>query len=240
VTGTKHIGGNRLTLLARAGELLSAAGAGERTLEKLAALLVRGFADWCAIDVLNEDGSIDRAACAPDDGPPLRTDRPHGPAVVMRTGEPELVRGVTDELMPGTTSYLCVPLMSRDRPWGAITLATTGEREFGPADLDLAAELARRAASTVETSRLLRSLAHSEERYRLLFEANPLPMRAARADRLRGRAGSRSHAPAARLQPPPGATSASARAERHRGRDGADGATDHRRRRQRRRMCCWR
>ena len=94
----------------------------------------------------------------------------------MRTGEPELVGRVTDELMPGASSYMCVPLMSRDRPWGAITLVTTGERRFCPADLDLSAELARRAATTVETSRLLESLANSEERYRLLFEANPLPM----------------------------------------------------------------
>ena len=49
-------------------------------------------------------------------------------------------------------------------------------RRFGQADLELAAELARRAATAVETSRLLRSLAQSEERYRLLFEASPLPM----------------------------------------------------------------
>ena len=135
-----------------------------------------GFADWCAIDVLDEDGSIVCAATAPNEGPRLRPDRPHGPAVVMRTGEPELVGRVTDELMPGASSYMCVPLMSRDRPWGAITLVTTGERRFAPADLDLSAELARRAATTVETSRLLESLANSEERYRLLFEANPLPM----------------------------------------------------------------
>ncbi len=175
MTGLNDIGGNRLTLLARAGELLSSPGAGEQTLERLASLLVTGFADWCAIDVLREDGSIARAATAPHDGPPLRPDRPHGPAVVMRTGEPELLRA-GGELVPGATSYLCVPLMSRERPWGAITLTTENGRTFGRTDLDLAAELARRAATTVETARLLDSLANSEERYRLLFEANPLPM----------------------------------------------------------------
>jgi two-component system, cell cycle sensor histidine kinase and response regulator CckA len=186
VTSLNDIGANRLTLLARAGELLSSAGAGERTLEKLAALLVTGFADWCAIDVLNEDGSIVRAATAPHAGHSLRPDRPHGPAVVMRTGEPELVRRVTDELVPDATSYMCVPLISRDRPWGAITLVTTAEaRTFGPAELDVAAELARRAATTVETSRLLKSLANSEERYRLLFEVNPLPMWVYDAETLR-------------------------------------------------------
>jgi two-component system cell cycle sensor histidine kinase/response regulator CckA len=177
VTGFSDIGGNRLALLARAGELLSSPGAGEQTLVRLASLLVTGFAGWCAIDVLREDGSIARVATAPHDGPELRPDRAHGPAVVMRTGEPELLRRAPDGLFPGATSYLCVPLIARDRPWGAITLVTTdGDRTFGPSDLDLAAELARRAATTVETARLLQSLAVSEERYRLLFEANPLPM----------------------------------------------------------------
>ena len=185
VTGSNDIGGNRLTLLARAGELLSSPGAGEQTLERLAALLVTGFADWCAIDVVRDDGSIAAVATAPHAGPPLRADRPHGPAVVMRTGEPELLTRVTDEYLPGATSYMCVPLMSRAQPWGAITLTTAGDRRFGPPDLDLAAELARRAATTVETSRLLVSLANSEERYRLLFEANPLPMWVYEAETLR-------------------------------------------------------
>jgi two-component system cell cycle sensor histidine kinase/response regulator CckA len=183
-TGFSDIGGNRLALLARAGELLSSPGAGEQTLERLASLLVTGFADWCAIDVVHDDGSISRVAAKPHDGPELRIDRAHGPAVVMRTGEPELVRHLPD--LPEATSYLCVPLVTRDRPWGAITLITTSpDRIFGAADLDLATELARRAATTVETARLLQSLAVSEERYRLLFEANPLPMWVYDAETLR-------------------------------------------------------
>jgi len=184
-------GGNRLTLLARAGELLSSPGAGEHTLKRLASMLVAGFARWCAIDVLREDGSMARVATAPHDGPPLRHDGPHGAAVVMRTGEPELVQHVTEEFVMGAAgddlvrlrvlremapkSYMCVPLMARDRPWGAITLIAT-DRVFDVSDVDLAAELARRAAGAIETGRLVRSLERSEERYRLLFEANPLPM----------------------------------------------------------------
>jgi PAS domain S-box-containing protein len=177
VSGTNDNAANRLTLLARAGELLSSPDSGEHTLERLASLVVAGFAAWCAIDVLREDGSIARVATVPHKGPDLRPDRAHGPAVVMRTGEPELLRQMRDPAIPGATSYLCVPLIARDRAWGAITMITTGaDRTFGPADLDVAAELARRAATTIETSRLLESLAVSEERYRLLFEANPLPM----------------------------------------------------------------
>ena len=74
--------------------------------------------------------------------------------------------------------------MARDQPWGAITLIAT-DRAFDAADVDLAAELARRAAAAIETGRLVRSLERSEERYRLLFEANPLPMWVYDADTLR-------------------------------------------------------
>ena len=191
VSGSDQPGGNRLTLLSRAGQLLSSPGAGEHTLKRLATMLSAGFAHWCAIDVLREDGSVERVATAPHDGPPLRHDGPHGAAVVMRTGELELVERVTEEFIIGAagddivrlrvlremapTSYMCVPLMARDRPWGAITLIAT-DRSFDRTDVELAAELARRAAAAIETARLVRSLGRSEERYRLLFEANPLPM----------------------------------------------------------------
>src|SRR5215207_155863 len=172
-------GGTRLALLARAGELLSSPGAGEHSLERLAALLVPTFAKWCAIDVLRQDGEIARVAAVPTDGGQPRHDAPHGPAVVMRTGEPELVPRVPAVQLgcgDGTVSYLCVPLMAHDRPWGAITLVSSPTETYGQTDVELAAELARRAATAIEHARLGQSLERSEERYRLLFEASPLPM----------------------------------------------------------------
>ena len=178
VTAFDPHSGTRLGLLARAGELLSSPGAGEHTLERLAGLLVPSLASWCAIDVLHEDGEIRRVAAVPATAAAPRQDAPHGPAVVMRTGEPELVRR-------NGTSLLCVPLMARDRPWGAITLLSTPDEVYGPSDVELAAELARRAATAIETARLVRSLEQSEERYRLLFEASPLPMWVYDAETLR-------------------------------------------------------
>jgi two-component system cell cycle sensor histidine kinase/response regulator CckA len=153
-------GTNRLRLLARAGELLASPGSSERVLERLAALLVTGLATSCAIDVRGADGAIVRAA----GDPALSADAPHGAAVVMRTGEPELVG-----------SFMCVPLTGHDEPSGAITL-TSDEREFEQDDVAVVSELARRAAAAIETARLLSSLERSEERYRMLFEASPLPM----------------------------------------------------------------
>jgi two-component system cell cycle sensor histidine kinase/response regulator CckA len=173
VTKPENSGANRLSLLARAGELLSSPGSGERVLERLAALLVTGFASTCAIDVIDEDGAITRAATAPDGASPVPADAPHGAAVVMRTGEPELVG-----------SFMCVPLVARDHAWGAITL--TCERDgFDVNDLATASELARRTAAAMETVELVRSLERSEERYRMLFEASPLPMWVYDAETLR-------------------------------------------------------
>ena len=188
VTAFDPHGGTRLALLARAGELLSSPGAGEHTLERLAALLVPSLAGWCAIDVLREDGEIARVAAVPTAATPPRHDAPHGPAVVMRTGEPELVPRVAGAMLgcgDGTVSYMCVPLIARDRPWGAITLVSSPEEVYGAPELELAAELARRAATAVENARLVRSLEQSEERYRLLFEASPLPMWVYDAETLR-------------------------------------------------------
>jgi two-component system, cell cycle sensor histidine kinase and response regulator CckA len=160
-------GAHGLALLARAGELLASPGAGDHTLERLAGLLVPSLASWCAIDVLTDDGSVERVASAPDSGRGLRHDGPHGPAVVMRTGEPELVAPVTEEFLAGaglrdmaSRSYLCVPLMAHDRPFGAITLLAS-DRVYGPAEIDLAGELARRAATAIENGRLIDRLARS-------------------------------------------------------------------------------
>jgi PAS domain S-box-containing protein len=93
-------------------------------------------------------------------------------AAVIRTGEPELVSEVREELLDRVArdelhgqllrqldlrSYMCVPLKGRDRVLGAITfISTDPARLFGPDELIFAEELARRAASAVENARLYR------------------------------------------------------------------------------------
>src|SRR5205823_9462452 len=65
-------------------------------------------------------------------------------------------------------SLICVPLSTGDGVLGALTLLSA-EREYGAAELELAGELARRAAATIQTAR-------TAERYQMLFESSPLPM----------------------------------------------------------------
>jgi signal transduction histidine kinase len=92
---------------------------------------------------------------------------------VVRTGRPELVPEITDEMLAasvsdpeylallrglGMRSALLVPLPGDGRPLGVLTLiAAESGRRYGEADLQLARELARRAALAVDNARLHRA-----------------------------------------------------------------------------------
>jgi PAS domain S-box-containing protein len=100
-----------LRLLADAGSLLSASLDYQATLQAVAALAVPVLADWCAVDILDESGELQRIALQfPGDAkdgaavdPRLRrpgyADETPGPTPIMRTGEPRMVSELTpDEL----------------------------------------------------------------------------------------------------------------------------------------------
>jgi PAS domain S-box-containing protein len=151
---------------------------------RLAELAVPRLADYCSVDLLEADGSVSSVALAHAD--PARmplveearslqhvaTDAPSGPGKVIREGTPELVQlslemletaGATEQairLFKGLElrSYLCVPLMGRHGPIGALTLvmAQSG-RNLGPRELALAVELGQRAGIALENAQLYRT-----------------------------------------------------------------------------------
>jgi PAS domain S-box-containing protein len=185
-----------VALLARAGELLSGSRPRDDALARLAALLVPALGSWCAIDVVEDDGTVRRRAVAHADGCPgfpLAPHAAHGAAVVMRTGEPDIVERITDDHLRaaagedearlaalrelGLTSSLCVPIAARGRRLGAITLLSTAPgHAYGPDELELAGEIALRAAEALGTDELRRSLERTEVHYGMLFQQSPLPM----------------------------------------------------------------
>ncbi len=172
----------RLAFLAEASSVLAGSLAYEETFRNLAHLLVPKLADFCIIDMVEEDGALKQVAVAHRDAlqePALRhlfaryphsTDAQHGAAKVFRTGEAELCDDLNDEVlaglfpdgkdraqvqMLGARAYIAAPLQARGRVLGAITLvSTTPERTFGAADLALAQELAQRAALALDNVRL--------------------------------------------------------------------------------------
>ena len=171
--------------LAKASTTLSSSLDYPTTLASVANLAVPYLADWCVIDVLEEDGSLDRLAMTHQDPEkialaheleeryPPDPDAPRGVAQVLRTGHSELVPEIPEALFEeaahgaenreilrrlGFKSYMIVPLVTRGRTLGAISLVSAESgRRYGRVELELAEELARRAALAVDNARLYRS-----------------------------------------------------------------------------------
>jgi PAS domain S-box-containing protein len=171
--------------VALASELLASSLDYEETLTNVAALAVPQFADWCAIDMVEEDGSIRRLAVAHVDPDkvqlakelarkyPPDPEAAHGVPNVIRTRRPELFAEITDELLDnalgdtpellevlralGLRSSMCVPLVARSRALGAITFVSAESgRRYDEGDLATAQDLARRAATAVDNALLFR------------------------------------------------------------------------------------
>ena len=166
----------RSRLVAEASAVLARSLDDEAALGELARLVVPAFADWCFVDLLAEQGERRRLAVTHAD--PAQTGlarrfHEHGlpdPAAVLRSGYARLdaepagagPAGSESEASrllreAGLISLMTVPLLVRGRTLGALTLATAGSgRRYGPDDLAVAEELARRAGLAVETARLYR------------------------------------------------------------------------------------
>jgi PAS domain S-box-containing protein len=83
----------------------------ESTLQKVANLAVPYFADWSAVDVANDDGTLRRLAVAHQDASKVRLaqqlmeeyppdpESPGGALAVLRSGKPEIVSNITDEML---------------------------------------------------------------------------------------------------------------------------------------------
>ena len=71
----------------------------------------------------------------------------------------------------GFAAEMVLPLVARGRTLGVMTLVLADDsRHYGPGDLTLAEELARRAAVAIDNARLYAQAQAAEARYRGLFE----------------------------------------------------------------------
>jgi PAS domain S-box-containing protein len=184
----------RLAFLNRATEVLLGSRDSSETLQRLADLAVPQLGDWCAVDMVREDGALARLAVAHSDPAKVALARtlaerypPHadqdqsiGVPRVIRTGEPELVPEIPPSLIEenvrdaehleiirglGLRSYMIVPLRLRGLTLGALTLVTAGSRRsFSHEDLAPAQELARVAALAIDNARLFERLAAALQR----------------------------------------------------------------------------
>ncbi|HET9455816.1 MAG TPA: PAS domain S-box protein, partial [Candidatus Limnocylindrales bacterium] len=181
--------------LANATEVLGSSLDYEETIRRAADLAVPAIADWCAVDILDENGAPRRIAVAHSDPEkvalahrvheeyPPDPDATRGVAAVIRTGKPDMLEEITDEtLVAGARSpehlellrqldlrsYVCVPVIAAGETLGAITfVASESNRRYGPDDLIVAESLAARAASAVWNARLFREAV----RYKRILDA---------------------------------------------------------------------
>ncbi|HEX6099552.1 MAG TPA: GAF domain-containing protein [Thermoanaerobaculia bacterium] len=180
----QKIAEDHLRLLAEASDLLASSLDYETTLKTIAQLAVGAFADWCAVDIVDEDGvGYHRLAVAHVD--PAKVQLAHevqeryppktdAVARVIASGKTEWLAEIPDSMIEaaayddehlqilrdiGLLSYILVPLVSHGRVLGTLTLVTSPEsgRRFGEADVRLAEELARRAAVAIENAKLFRA-----------------------------------------------------------------------------------
>jgi signal transduction histidine kinase/PAS domain-containing protein len=172
----------RARFLGEASRLLGASLDFTVTLNSLARLALPSLADFCIVDVVDEDREITRIATAHVDAAkekllrelqrrhPPTWDSPQPAARVLRTGQFELLAETPDETILartqnaehaalmrqlGVRSYMAVPMHARGRTLGVLSFGLTRPgRRYTTDDLLLAQELAERAAYAVDNARL--------------------------------------------------------------------------------------
>ena len=167
--------------LAEASRQLAGSLSVAETLATITRLAVTDFADWCVVDIVHDDGSIEAVSSAhrdPAREPLVRelqerfgSDRsvPRR-ARALETGETVMLAEVTDEMMQASaraprhlellralapSSLLIVPHVARGRMLGTIFFASsTPGRRYDDEDRRTAEDLAGRCALAIDNARL--------------------------------------------------------------------------------------
>lgn len=152
----------------------------ESTLQKVATLAVPEFADWCALDMLDDQGVLQRVAAAHIDSRKVKMvfslakdsgfdpNAADGVPAVVRTGKTVRVEQIEQQAPAhysasdaaivkelGLRSYMCLPVVVRGQILGAISFVNTeASRCFDAADELVAQDVAGRAAAALESARL--------------------------------------------------------------------------------------
>ena len=171
----------RVAMLADVSAALSSSLDYETTLQQVADMVVPRMGDWVAIDLVKPNGTVRSVAMAhadPDQVAVLRDYRDRFPPDLHRAGSIESIRTGRTVLIPDVAasdvdslpdpavadfarrleihSYVSVPLLGTSRVLGALAFSSSERGHYGPADVAVAEDIARRAAATIEHSDLFR------------------------------------------------------------------------------------
>lgn len=153
-----------------------------KTITSVVSVVVPSLADWCLIDLVDEEGVVDRVVVHHRDKArqPIadllkhyhpRLDRIGPISTAIRSGQREVLQEmpeVRDQMDPfsqigneqrqiasqlGIKAAVVIPLVARDKIIGALTLVRDSKK-FQDRDLDVAQEVANRAAVAIDNARL--------------------------------------------------------------------------------------
>jgi signal transduction histidine kinase len=171
-TATRHS-----TFLAEVSQRLASSLEYKTTLQSVARAAIPDLADWCAVDILGDDGSLARVAVAHADPARETPSRElallytpsatalEGVPKVLRTRSPHVIQSVSGasasehvELMRhlGMQSGVVLPLVAHDRTLGALSLGSTAEDRYWGTLLEAAQDLAGRCAVAIDNARVYR------------------------------------------------------------------------------------
>jgi GAF domain-containing protein len=156
----------------------------EAVLARLTQRLVPTLADWCAVDVLDDQGRVVRISVHHSDPDkialardleiryPADPNAQHGVSNVLRTGESEWVARIPDSWLAaaarddehlrllrqlGLQSYIAVPIKARGRMLGALSVVyAESNRAYTESDVRYLEELAARAALSLDNALLFK------------------------------------------------------------------------------------
>lgn len=186
-----------LAFLTRVSDILSSSLDYQTTLNSIAKIMVPEIADWCAVDMLNEEGVLVSVAVAHKDPEkmkwaekfrkeyPVDLSAKGGVGDIFRTGKSAFYPVITDKMLVATakdkrhlnlirkigmTSVIIVPIKTQDRVVGVISLISAESgRPYTEVALELAEQLASRAALAIENSLLYRAVEQERERLNRLL-----------------------------------------------------------------------
>ena len=179
----------RSDFVGRAGQLLDAPPEPEAMLREIVRMAVPDLAELCIVDLVHDGALGETTAYATNPRTlemlhdsrmryPLDPEGPHPVAVVARTGRPHLQHEIGAErlrafavdeqhlkLMAGAgyATSLAVPLIARGRTIGVLSfMRFGGSAPYADGDIELAVEVARRAALALDNARLFAELRRTE------------------------------------------------------------------------------
>jgi serine phosphatase RsbU (regulator of sigma subunit)/PAS domain-containing protein len=174
-------------LLAQTARTLAEAGDLSDTMQAIADAAVPSLADWAGVELVDQAGRIRTYAIAHRDPDKVRLgwrlrarwpageDERDGLAAVIRTGEPQLLHDISDEMIVrgaqdaehlailrevGLNSAMIAPIRAGERILGALSFVSSTSRRFDERDLELACDLGRQAGIVIDSAELHAAQTH--------------------------------------------------------------------------------